>query len=209
MITIAYGSTNIINVPQSFLTPVAGTLFELDTEAFRLALKDVEDGEVGIVFPRTHQRNAPVTVAGTTFAQTLEILPPYSVEFENGAYSVRLSGSNNNIFDVEGGILVQNTVQVIPANSAGLIINNIGTGLTPAQSILLEEISKILKNKMVTNKTNGTLTIYDDDNNTVLLQANIFEDDAGLIPYQGTGAERRERLTGPQVFAAAFGSEFA
>jgi hypothetical protein len=47
----------------------------------------------------------------------------FSIEYDDsgGAYSVRLSGSNNNLFDVEAGILVQNTVQVIAGNSAGLI----------------------------------------------------------------------------------------
>lgn len=120
-ITIDYGNTNIINIPQADLSLVGGTLYELDTEWFRLALKDVEDSEAGIAFPTTHVRNAPVTVAGTTLAQTLEILYPYRVEFENGSYTVRLAGSNNNLFDVENGILVQNNVQVIAQNSAGLV----------------------------------------------------------------------------------------
>ncbi|MCK5641926.1 MAG: hypothetical protein KAJ19_14075, partial [Gammaproteobacteria bacterium] len=120
-ITIDYGNTNIINIPQADLSLVGGTLYELDTEWFRLALKDVEDSEAGIAFPTTHVRNAPVTVAGTTLAQTFEILYPYSIEFEDGAYTVRLAGSNNNIFDVENGILVQNSVQVIAQNSAGLV----------------------------------------------------------------------------------------
>lgn len=120
-ITIDYGNTNIINIPKADLTLVGGTLYELDTEWFRLALKDIEDSEAGIAFPTTHIRNAPVTVAGTTLAQTLEILYPYSVQFEDGSYTVRLAGSNNNLFDVENGILVQNSVQVIAQNSAGLV----------------------------------------------------------------------------------------
>jgi hypothetical protein len=57
---------------------------------------------------------------------------PYSITFENGAYSVQLSGSNNNIWDIGGGILNQNTVQVIPTNSAGLQIVSVGSGVLPS-----------------------------------------------------------------------------
>jgi len=38
------------------------------------------------------------------------------------AYSVRLAGSNNNLFDIENGVLQQNQVQIIAQNSAGLIV---------------------------------------------------------------------------------------
>ena len=115
--TIDYGNTNIIDIPKADLTLISGTLYELDTNVFRLELKGIEDGEIGMAFTKTHTRNAPVTVAGVTFAQTFEIISPYSIRFEDGQYSVRIIGSNNNIFDVESGILVQNQVQVIPGNS--------------------------------------------------------------------------------------------
>lgn len=121
MISIDYGNTNVINVPQSYLTLVSGTIYDLLTNSFRLDLKELEASEEGIVFPDTNIHNTEVTVAGTTFARTIEILPPYSIEFEDSQYTVRLQGSNNNIFDVAGGVLVQNQVQVIPGNSAGLV----------------------------------------------------------------------------------------
>lgn len=125
-------NTKVIFVPQADLTLISGTLYELDTDAFRLELKDIEDDE-GIPFLDTHRHNTEVTVAGTTFARVIEIINGYSVEFEDGAYTVRLAGSNNNIFDVENGILVQNQVQVIAQNSAGLIVLAGGVAATPAQ----------------------------------------------------------------------------
>lgn len=128
MITIDWGNTYVINIPQADLTFISGTLYELDTDWFRLQLKALEASEEGMPFPVTHDHNAEYTIVGVTYAQKVEILAPYSVQFENGAYSVRLTGSNNNIFDVENGILVQNSVQVISGNSAGLI--NGGTGGT-------------------------------------------------------------------------------
>ena len=130
MIEIDWGDTYVIFVPQSYLTLVSGTLYKLDTNQFRLTLKELEATKEGIPHPKTHIHNTEVTVSGTTFARTVEILPPYSVEFEDGAYSVQLIGSNNNIFDIQTGILVQNQVQVIPTNSAGLIVSpNLGGAL--------------------------------------------------------------------------------
>jgi len=126
-------ATFVITVPQADLTLVSGTLYKYDIDTFRLALKALEDDPDYMPFPKTHLHNTEVTVAGITFARTVEILPPYSVEFENGSYSVRLEGANNNVFDVEGGILVQNTVQVIPTNSAGLI-----APITPTQAGYLD-----------------------------------------------------------------------
>lgn len=137
-------ATQTINVPKSYLTLISGTLYELDTDAFRLDLKDLEDDEVGMPFQDTHETNPPVTIAGVTYARTLAIINGYSVEFEDGQYSVILQGTNNDIWDVESGILVQNQVQVIPTNSAGYIVVETGTsGLTSEESTQLASVPNI------------------------------------------------------------------
>ena len=123
-------ATKVINVPQADLTHISGTLYELDTDAFRLTLKDLEDDEVGMPFPDTHRHNAAITVAGVTFSRVIEIINGYSITFEDGQYTVRLAGSNNNFFDVENYILNQNQVQIISGNSAGLITVIQGSGVT-------------------------------------------------------------------------------
>jgi hypothetical protein len=130
-ISINWG-TSEINVPKADLTLVSGTLYKLNTDAFRLALKALEVTNNGIVSLRTHKHNTEVTIAGTTYARTLELINNYFITFENGFYSVRLEDSNNNFFDIENGILTQNNVQVIPTNSAGLIVNTVisGSGVT-------------------------------------------------------------------------------
>lgn len=140
-ISITWG-TKTINVPQSYLSLVTGTLYELDTEQFRLDLKALEEGEEGMPFPDTHNHNTEVTVAGITYARVIEIINGYQIEFEDGQYTVRLVGSNNNFFDVENGILAQNQVQIIPGNAAGLIVHEAGTsGLTPEESAALLAIA--------------------------------------------------------------------
>jgi len=40
--------TGVISVPQSYLTLISGSLYELDVDQFRLDLKDLEDSEDSI-----------------------------------------------------------------------------------------------------------------------------------------------------------------
>jgi hypothetical protein len=124
-------ANKIINIPRSDLTLITGTLYELDTNWLRLQLKNLEDDEEGQVFPDTHRHNTEVTVAGVTYSRFIEIINGYRIRFTpDEQYTVRLSGSNNNFFDVENGILMQNQVQVIATNSAGLQKVLAGSGVT-------------------------------------------------------------------------------
>lgn len=108
----------------------------METNQFRLDLKSIEDSEEGIPFDDTHvQLNTEVTIAGVTYARGLQIINGYSITFEDGQYSVRLEGSNNDFWDIESGILNQNQVQVIPTNSAGLQIVTQGSGVTEQDKI--------------------------------------------------------------------------
>lgn len=122
--------TSTINVLKADLTFISGTLYELDTEQFRLDLKALEASEGGMPFFDTHIHSTEVSVAGVTYARVIEITNGYSVTFEDGQYTVNLKGSNNNIFDVANGILNQNQVQIISNNSAGLIKVTSGSGVT-------------------------------------------------------------------------------
>lgn len=115
-ITIDWG-TKVIAVPQSFLTLISGTSYSLDTNAFHIALKDLEDSEEGIHFPPTHNHNTVVTLGGIQYARIIEMVNGYSITFEDGVYSVSLIGSNNNILDVVN----LNQVSIRANNSAGLV----------------------------------------------------------------------------------------
>jgi len=153
-------STFVITVPKADLTLVSGTLYEHDTEAFRLQLISWEQSETGMNFLRTHIHNTVVSVAGLTLARVIQIIAPYSVKYEDGIYSVRLAGSNNNIFDVESGILVQNSVQVIPNNSAGLQVVSVGSGLSQSQSDELTLVKELMESDQVFDNTSGLLHYY-------------------------------------------------
>lgn len=117
-ISIDWG-TSIINIPKADLTLVQESpteIRELDLNLFRLMLKDLEDNEMGITYQKTHNHTPPISVGGVTLARVVEILEPYTVTFENGAYAVNLTGCNSNVADRVN----VNNVSVRSANSAGL-----------------------------------------------------------------------------------------
>ena len=116
-------ATKVISIPQADLTFVSGALYELDTDAFRIDVMTLLSSESYIWMDDAYTHNGEVVVVGTTFARTLEFINGYSVTFEDLVYSVRLAGSNNNIFDVENGILnPSGNVTVVGQNSAGLVV---------------------------------------------------------------------------------------
>jgi hypothetical protein len=111
--------TRVITVPQSFLVPLGGTNYQLDTNKFRLALRDIEDDEAGAVHPPTHNHNTSVLLGGIEYARVIEMINGYSITFEDtgSPYAVSLAGSNNNILDVAN----LNNVAIRSNNSAGLM----------------------------------------------------------------------------------------
>ena len=123
-ISIDWG-TKIILVPQADLTSLGGSRYSLDVDAFRLALKDLEDSFDGMAFPATHNHNTTVTVGGVTLARVVEIINGYTISFEDTGtpYSVRLEGANNNILDVANIIA---NVNIASTNSAGLVATSSG-----------------------------------------------------------------------------------
>ena len=103
-------ATKVITVPKNYLSLVSGTLYSMDTDQFRLDLKGLEAGEKGIVNLKTNNHNTEVTIAGVTYARTISIISGYSITFEDGQYSVRLEGSNNDMWDIESNILNQKAI---------------------------------------------------------------------------------------------------
>jgi len=135
-------ATRIIAIAQADLAPVSATLYELDVDAFRLALKDIEDSEAGAVFPDTHRHNTAVTLAGVTYARTVEIINGYTVSFQDtgSPYTVRAVGANHNLGDVTN---FDGNVSLITGNAAGLITVASGSGLSVEQSEMLAALAKI------------------------------------------------------------------
>jgi len=116
-------SEGIIFVPKNYTTLVQASpteIRDLDTNQFRLDLKNLEDDPEGMPFTKTHNHNPPVSVGGIELARVVSITNDYTITFEDGAWAVNLKGSNNNILDRTN----KNQVSVNPGNSAGLVTSS-------------------------------------------------------------------------------------
>ena len=122
--------SSVISVPKSYLQYLAPNSYELDLDQFRLDLKDLEDSEQGMPYLDTHKRTAPVSLAGATYAQKIEIINGYTVTFEDGTYAVYPVGANSNIADVAN----TNQVSIRSSNSPGLIYG-VGASTPPVPPI--------------------------------------------------------------------------
>lgn len=141
-ISVDWG-TRVITVPKADMTLIQSNPFEvreLDLDVFRLALKALEDDEIGMAFPDTHQHNTEIVLAGATYARTIQIINGYTVTFEDGQYAVNLVGANSNVSDV----LNLNQVSVRSFNSAGLIVVAGGSGSEDWSSAEKEQIRQAL-----------------------------------------------------------------
>jgi len=193
-------ATKVINVPKADLTLIQSSpteIRQLDLNWFRLILKDLEDDEEGIWMDTTHTHQQPVSVGGVLLARVVQLINDYTVTFEDGQYAVNLVGANSNVADKVN----VNQVSVRAANSAGLVETQV-SGLTNSESTMLSNadaqlgnLRKLMQNRMETNPTTGLMTIYDDDDTTVLFSGNIYEDVAASTLYRGRGIERRNRLS--------------
>lgn len=129
-------ATKVITVPQADLTFLSGSLYELDVDVFRLALKDIEDSDEGMNFPDTHRHNTTVSLSGVTYARSVEIINGYTVTFQDtgSPYRARCVGANHNISDVQN----LNNVSLIVGNAAGLVVTSGGGSAPTVQQIRVE-----------------------------------------------------------------------
>lgn len=110
----------IINVPRldmSLVQAIPTEIRQLDIDAFRMALKALEESETGMMFPDTHVHYPPTDVGGVTLARVVSLVNNYTITFEDGQYAVNLIGANSNI----GDKVNVNQVSVRSSNSAGLV----------------------------------------------------------------------------------------
>lgn len=187
-------ATKVITIPQADLTFISGSLYELDVDDFRLALKNIEDSEEGMTFLDTHRHNTEVTLGGVTYARTFEIINGYTVTFQDvgSPYRVRCVGANHNISDVQN----LNDVSLIVGNAAGLIVKSIGSGLsteehdqlmgiplttlTTVEHDILVLLQSFVKNKKYLNKEGSVwYLIIRNDTDTADILKKALKDKTG------------------------------
>lgn len=119
-------TSGVITVPKADMpvVQVSPEIREFDVAQFHLDLRTIHATVEGAPYPQTHRHNSVVTLAGVTYARLVEILAPYTVEFEDDQYTVLAFGANHNVSDVK----VPNQVSLITNNSAGLIDRSTALG---------------------------------------------------------------------------------
>lgn len=148
--------TFVIFVPKSDLTLVQATpteIYELDLNWFRLELKAYEAAEYGIYLYKTHNHNTEVTLGSLTFARVIEILPPYTITFEDGQYAVNLVNANSNVADRTN----VNQVSVRSSNSAGLVVSTATVTTTDINAIADAVWDELLNTHTIVGSTGKTL----------------------------------------------------
>ena len=97
--TIDY-NTFIIEVERASLPLAQSSPTEIRTfevGLFHELLRDTEDNAVHMPFLDTHNWVASKLIGGVTLAPIFEMLPQYTITFEDGLYVINVIGANSNI----------------------------------------------------------------------------------------------------------------
>jgi hypothetical protein len=171
--TIDWG-TKVINIFKTDMLLVQASpteIWELDIPNFKMSLGDLLDDEHGMIYPDIFKHNPEVSVGGVSLAKVIEILPPYTITFEDGQYAVNLVGANNNVGDRTN----VNQVSIRSANSAGMItVVNGGTSVIDSNTItnIANTVWSVPKGNTVyqrsiggfrKNYTNNTIIMLNED----------------------------------------------
>ena len=128
---------------------------------------------------------ATLTVTASKDGGAFAAITPTVTELATGWYSLALTTAHT---DTSGALAIH--VTAASADPADVLAQVSDVGFDDLLTVL-----KILSNKTITNPSTGVMTVYDNDDSTPLLTANIYQDAAGTTAYAGNGAERRDRLT--------------
>lgn len=146
----------------------------------------------------------PVTVAGSgkddlgggVFTVTNVFLQDgWRVAFEarGGPSTEQMTVTDGNLLGFDSNGDPQFPIAPTAFTSVTIAQATTGSILDPGVASL-ETLRKLLLNRMETNPVTGRMTVYDDDDTTVLVEGDIYEDVAGSQTYRGQGIERRDRL---------------
>jgi hypothetical protein len=128
--------------------------------------------------------------------------PPLTIRnYAGGIKLINKSGTDAVSIDMNSGqILLDATVTggtIICRGVAKLLDSSVGATVVDEllDPTVVRVMTQILRNKLITDRDTGIMTLYDDDDITPLLTAPVYESTDTSVPYKGTGIQRRERLT--------------
>jgi len=119
----------------------------------------------------------------------LESVAPNNQLIASNVWSENISGSLASVL-----LESASNTTILESNLTTTIVTETANAVSSDTRLVL--IEKLLRNRTETNPTTGIMTVFDDDNTTPLLAANIFEDVAGTSSYDSssTRVDRRDKL---------------
>lgn len=169
-----------VTIPASDLVLVSGSRYQLQMSAFLGEIRRLEAAfDEGLWAPQILDHTNPkLDFAGTDYAGFDEIINGYSILFEYPAITrVDLLGSNNNIIDV----LTVTGTSVVPSNSQGLQLVSVGSGLSAAEQLQLQEIHNAHHKPREWDRVGKKIYIYSDNTKTTILHEFDVNDDLSDI----------------------------
>jgi len=151
-------ATKVIFLPKADLTFLSGSTYQLDVNQFKLDVMALLSAQSLSWMPDAFNHNTEVVLSGVTYARVIEFINGYTIEFEDGNYTVSCIGANHNIGDVK----VVNSVSLIVNNSAGLITVSAGSGVTAQDKIDIAALSATnVWDKLLTSiSTSGSIGVH-------------------------------------------------
>lgn len=118
MATTVNWATGVISIPRADMTLIQASpeVRQLDVAVLHTELRTLQAAVEGAYETTTHNHTQVSVLSGISYARVVEILSPYTVEFEDGQYTVASFNANHNLGDVK----VANQVSLVVNNSAGL-----------------------------------------------------------------------------------------
>ena len=161
------------------------------------AIREEEASEHGILYDQIAAASGKESLGnGVYVGMTVNLLSPWQVKFWAGNYIAKIAGGN-----LVGGILgdpvaYSSGVQVLLIQSAASTVVVTSDGLNSAQAALLETAAskateaatdasrgrKMQTNKAIISGDGRTVSLYDDDGQTLLHSFAISEDKLTRIP---------------------------
>lgn len=112
------------------------------------------------------------------------------------AGAVIVAATTTGVYEVGGGCY---GVEILLDNDTKSLLWNTGepTPIFACEDLLDYFNKKALINKQHTNPATGKRDIFEEDDVTLMIQGDIFEDIAGASPYDGTGTgiDRSDRMS--------------
>lgn len=167
---------------------VEAGITEVTAAEIKSAIREAEADVQGIVWPSIAETFNPVVLTATSstflnviLADAWKILTLST----SGSFSV---GDGNVVAEIDG-------IAIFAPNNLVANVNNTSSAGVLVGNATIEILRQLLQNRNDVNQTSNKMEVYNDAGDTIVFNADIYEDVAGTTPWDGTGPiVRRDKL---------------